>query len=85
VLLASLLAWPFVLWRALREGRRIAARFLLLVLVALGANALATGGLSKPHLRYQARIAWLLPFAVALVLLPAARRDEAPAVAGLGR
>lgn len=85
VLLASLLAWPFALWRALREGRRTAARFLLLVLVALGANALATGGLSKPHLRYQARIAWLLPFAVALVLLPAPRRDEAPAAAAARR
>ena len=26
-------------------------------------NALVTGALSGPHDRYQARIAWLLPFA----------------------
>lgn len=48
------------------------ARFALVVLVALAANAFATGALSKPHHRYGARIAWL-------VLLPpllyAARRD----------
>ena len=48
------------------------ARFALLVLAALAANAFATGALSKPHDRYGARVAWL-------VLLPpllyAARRD----------
>ncbi|MCX7684481.1 MAG: hypothetical protein N2Z67_04300 [Acetobacteraceae bacterium] len=77
VLFAALLASPVLLWRSLAQGRRMAARFLLVVLVALGANALATGGLSKPHLRYQARIAWLLPFAVALLLLPGRRREEA--------
>jgi hypothetical protein len=58
---------------------------LIVAVVALGANALATGGLSKPHLRYQARIAWLLPFAVGLLLLPAARRDEPPAVVAAPR
>jgi exosortase/archaeosortase family protein len=42
--------------------------------IALGllANAAATGGLSKPHPRYQARLVWLLP-AAALLLLPAPR------------
>ena len=79
VLLLSLLLAPVGLAGALRGGRRRAAQLLLVVLVALAANALATGGLSKPHLRYQARIAWLLPFAVALVLLPAARREDAAA------
>ena len=39
------------------------------VLVGLLANAVATGALSGPHDRYQARIAWLAPFA-ALLLLP---------------
>jgi hypothetical protein len=78
-LLASLLSAPFALWHAARGGRLMAARFLLIVIVALGANALATGGLSKPHLRYQARIAWLLPFAVAVALLPAAARPGGPA------
>jgi len=41
-----------------------------LLLAALIGNAAATGGLSKPHHRYQARIAWLLPFAAVAVLLP---------------
>jgi hypothetical protein len=43
---------------------------LLFALVALGANAAATGALSKPHHRYQARIVWLLPLAVGLAMLP---------------
>ena len=43
------------------------------VLVGLGVNALVTGGLSGPHDRYQARIAWLLP----LVALLASRPGEA--------
>lgn len=79
VVLAAAVLSPWVLWRTLAAGRRQAAAFLLMVLVALAANALATGGLSKPHLRYQARIAWLLPFAVGLLLLPPARagREEA--------
>jgi hypothetical protein len=55
---------------ALGFARRPEARGMLLAIcVAISANALATGGLSKPHERYQARIAWLLPFA-ALLLLP---------------
>jgi hypothetical protein len=85
ILLASLLLAPVLLIRAIRDGRRRAAQLLIVAVVALGANALATGGLSKPHLRYQARIAWLLPFAVGLLLLPAARRDEPPAVVAAPR
>ncbi len=42
-------------WRADRPAALLAT----LVLVALLANAAATGALSGPHLRYQARIAWL--------------------------
>jgi hypothetical protein len=44
------------------------------VLVGAAANALATGGLSKPHQRYEARILWLVPFAGALVLAGTRRR-----------
>jgi hypothetical protein len=40
----------------LRGNRPLA----LLVLVALAANAFATGALSGPHDRYQARLAWLV-------------------------
>lgn len=63
--LAALLA-PWLLWR--RRGP--AAMLVAIALVALLANAVATGALSKPHDRYQARIAWLLPLAVGLALLP---------------
>jgi hypothetical protein len=59
-------------WRA--RGRQLG--LVLCVLVGLGANAVATGALSGPHDRYQARIAWLLPLA-ALLAGPLARRDDA--------
>jgi hypothetical protein len=49
--------------------------FALFLLVAVAANALATGPLSRPHHRYQARIAWLMPLGVMLLALP---RREAP-------
>ncbi len=50
----------YCLWRAilLRDMRAFA--LLLLVCAGLFANAFATGALSKPHYRYQTRIAWLL-------------------------
>jgi hypothetical protein len=51
--------------------------FALFLFMAVAANAFATGALSKPHHRYQARIAWLLPFGAALLVLP--RREAAPA------
>ena len=50
-------------------GHRPLRPFATVILVALLANAAATGALSGPHHRYQARIAWLavLP---PLLLLP---------------
>lgn len=74
-----LLAVPFALfggWWAARAGDRLRLGLLLAVLLGIAANALVTGGLSKPHHRYQARIIWLLPFAAALVLPFPARRQE---------
>jgi hypothetical protein len=47
--------------------------FLAAVLVALVANAAATGGLSGVFPRYQARIAWLLPAAALLLAMPRRR------------
>ena len=66
----ALLAW----WRAAkgRDARRLG--LVLGVLVGITANAFATGALSKPHLRYEARIAWLIPIIAGLALLPR-RRD----------
>jgi hypothetical protein len=60
VLLMSLVLSLYCLWRALiKRDTRALALILLLWMGAL-ANAFATGALSKPHYRYQTRIAWLL-------------------------
>lgn len=78
VLLVSVAGALWLLWRArrTRDGPRTA--LLAGALLALLANAAATGALSKPHDRYQARIVWLLPLAVILAARPAARRETAP-------
>jgi hypothetical protein len=65
LLVFGALATPAVLVLALRRRDTRLAGFAALVLAAMVANAFATGALSGPHDRYQARIAWLL-------LLPAA-------------
>lgn len=43
-----------------RRGQRGLCAFGLMVVLGLIANGVATGALSKPHDRYQARMAWLL-------------------------
>ncbi|MCB4823780.1 hypothetical protein [Roseicella aerolata] len=75
----ALLAWRRA--AAVGDGRRLG--LVLCVLVGITANAAATGALSGPHDRYQARIAWLLPLA-ALLALPgrAALRPLAEARGG---
>lgn len=60
----ALLAWGLAGWR--RDLRRLG--LVLGVLVGVTANAFATGALSKPHLRYEARILWLMPVVAALAL-----------------
>ncbi|WP_203074381.1 hypothetical protein [Falsiroseomonas ponticola] len=62
----ALLAW----WRAAKAGEVRRLGLVLGVLVGVSANAVATGGLSKPHLRYEARILWLMPVIAGLALLP---------------
>lgn len=74
-LAASLVLALAAAWRSFRRGDARAFALVVLVLGAAAANAFATGALSKPHHRYQARIAWLIPVA-AFVALPA----PAPAV-----
>ena len=43
-----------------REHTRLVVSFILMLWLGVVSNAFATGALSKPHHRYQARIAWLL-------------------------
>ncbi len=75
------LAW----WRAARDGEARRLGLVVGLLVGVTANAMATGGLSKPHLRYEARILWLMPAVGALALArpvaPRARRWRASAPA----
>jgi hypothetical protein len=70
VLLLGAAAALFGGWRAARRGEARRLGLVLCVLVGLVANAAATGALSGPHHRYQARIAWLLPLAGLLILAP---------------
>jgi hypothetical protein len=64
----ALLAW----WRAARSHDLRRLGLVVGVLVGVTANAFATGALSKPHLRYEARILWLMPL-VAVLALPSRR------------
>jgi hypothetical protein len=63
------LAW----WRSARAGELRKLGLVVGVLVGITANAFATGALSKPHLRYEARILWLMPVVAVLALLPRRR------------
>jgi heme A synthase len=65
----ALFAW----WRAARERDLRRLGLVVGVLVGVSANAVATGALSKPHLRYEARILWLMPVVAALALAPRRR------------
>jgi hypothetical protein len=65
LLLGAVLA-AAALWRG--DARR--RRLLIGVVIGVAANAFATGALSKPHQRYEARILWLLPVVAAVALVP---------------
>jgi hypothetical protein len=66
-------------WRAWHARDARALAFLAMILVAVPANAAATGGLSGVFPRYQARIAWLLPVGAMLLLPAPLRRRHAAA------
>jgi hypothetical protein len=75
----SLLGLPVVVLAARR--RRLPASTATLcgfVLVALLGNAAICGALSIPHARYQSRIVWLAPFAIAIVVAGRCRRAGTP-------
>ncbi len=60
VLVLSLFLSLYCLWHALIKRDKRAIALILLLWAGALANAFATGALSKPHYRYQTRIAWLL-------------------------
>jgi hypothetical protein len=59
------LALMFVV--AIGRKRRRSTVLLGYVMIALLGNAFICGALSNPHARYQARIMWIVPFALVLV------------------
>lgn len=59
-MLLGLVLSIYLIGIAWRRGQRGLCAFGLMVLLGLIANGVATGALSKPHDRYQARMAWLL-------------------------
>jgi hypothetical protein len=65
VLLGFLLSL-YLFYRALRARNWTALGFIVLIWAGVLANAFATGALSKPHYRYQTRIAWLLVLPILL-------------------
>lgn len=70
VVLACLPLLLVALFRAMLRQDRAVLGMLVGMLVAVAVNAFATGALSAPVERYQARIIWLLPMAAALGLAP---------------
>lgn len=72
VLLLGALGSLLALRRSLMQRDAARVTLLLCVMLGLAANAFATGALSGPHDRYQARIAWLLPLAAVLCWRPPA-------------
>jgi len=59
-LIAGLIACLYFAWRTWVDQQRAITLLIAMVFIGLLANAFATGALSKPHYRYQTRIAWLL-------------------------
>jgi len=58
----------------LGAGRHRQAVFLGFIFLGLLGNAAVCGALSNPHDRYQSRIVWIAPFALALSLSRGWRR-----------
>jgi hypothetical protein len=73
VLVAGVVLCGIAWWRAARGADLRTLGLVVGVLVGVTANAFATGALSKPHPRYEARILWLMPVVGALALLPRRR------------
>jgi hypothetical protein len=59
-----------------RQHTKLVVSFILMLWLGVAANAFATGALSKPHHRYQARIAWLLVLPPLLLWRGSVRYDS---------
>ena len=75
--IAGLLLSLYLLYRSWVNKDRVLSILIVMVWMGLLANAFATGALSKPHYRYQTRIAWLLVFVP--LIAPLGRRKSTQA------
>jgi hypothetical protein len=75
VLIGFLLSLYFF-YKALRTRDWTALGFIALIWIGVLANAFATGALSKPHYRYQTRIAWLLVLPPLILTLREKKSDS---------
>lgn len=75
VLIGFLLSVYFLL-QAVWARQSTVVALIVMIWIGVLANAFATGGLSKPHYRYQTRIAWL--FVLPPLLLIPRRKKERP-------
>lgn len=75
VLLGFLLSL-YLFYRALRTRDWTVLGFISLIWIGVLANAFATGALSKPHYRYQTRIAWLLVLSPLVLSLREKKSDS---------
>jgi hypothetical protein len=66
----------YLFYRALRTRDWIALGLITLIWIGVLANAFATGALSKPHYRYQTRIAWLLVLPPLILTLREKKSDS---------
>ena len=65
----AMLLMPLLFWQAVKRRDRPVQSLLAALSVALIANAAMTGAMSDVHDRYQSRLIWLVPFAVALIVM----------------
>jgi hypothetical protein len=73
--IAGFIVCLYFAWQAWVTRQRMNMMLIAMVFVGLLANAFVTGALSKPHYRYQTRIAWLIVF-VPLILVTRIRGDK---------
>jgi hypothetical protein len=69
VSIAGTFALPFFAFALWRRGNRREATLPAMLFLALLGNAFICGVIASPNDRYQARLAWLAPFALALAAL----------------
>jgi peptidoglycan/LPS O-acetylase OafA/YrhL len=61
---------------AMRAAKGARVTFVLAVLVGVAVNAIVSGAISGVFDRYQGRVAWLVPLALAVLMAPRREGEE---------